>query len=301
MFVRKRRALSQLNPFAHPTGDPFAPLIGLRWLNAEGDNGGGGTEEKKGDEKPKEDLIPRTEADRAFKARDEAKRQAKLLATKLGIDPDEIKLVPTGDKNNPFELEAPGLDEIAKTLEESRKQKRSATKWEDRERELQDAHQEATRKLNDRHNAKVESLEAWIKEHAVIQPLRQAAAEAKVIDPFSGDPERAGRYDDVIELLAPRVRVETEYDEDTGTLKAVNVKPLSEDKKMVMVDAKTSKPVTHRQLMEDFLKTRQHMRQSQYRNGPGAGGYGNGSGQSSVASNGNGQQQRSAVDALLGL
>jgi hypothetical protein len=220
-----------------------------------------------------DEMIPRSEAKKAFKDRDKAKAGIKLFADVLGIDADDVEIVETGDKEKPYELKVPGLDDLKTTLAESRKTKKAGSK------ELEEQYQEKARKLTKKHADKVGAYEVFLTQLAAVDPIRAAAVKANAIP---------DAIDDIVKLLAARVRVETEIDDDTNKL-SVKVTPLDEDG-TVMLDGTTQKPASIDALVKSYLDKRPHFRKASAHNGPGAGGQGNGSGQGNGAStNGNGR------------
>lgn len=246
-----------------------------------GTAGGGGTPPPKKDP-PADDTIPRSEATKAFKDRDKAKAGIKLFAKTLGIDPDDVEIEPTDDKENPYKLVAPGLDDIATIVADAKKNKRGTVKWEDRETELNTAHQKKLQKAVGEKQTEVESRDNWIKGAAVVDPIRAACVAEKAIDD-----DGTGNFDDIVALLTPRVRVDTKTDEETKQLKVI-VTPIGEDG-LPMTD-KDGKPVAVRQLVADFLTKRPKYRQSGFRPGPGAGGYGNDRNKTTAVTNGGGAE-----------
>lgn len=269
---------------------PFAPRLGGLEIcafeaanNGSGDAGGGGA--GGGGE-----MIPKSEADKAFKARDKAKAQAMatvgLFAQAMGIDPDEVRIEETGDKDNPYKLVGPNLEELSATLAEARKTKAGKGKWEDREKELVETHGRKVATLTKNHQRELSARDAWIEQQAVIDPIRSACVAEKAID------DDEGQFSDIVALLRPRVRVERSVDEESGNLN-LKITVLGDDGKP-MLDGKGN-AATVRQLVADLLSKRPKYRQAQYRSGPGAGGNGSGSGQrESAENNGNGRPRNSA-------
>jgi hypothetical protein len=262
---------------------------------------------------PNPDLIPKSEAAKAFKARDAAKAQAaraeavnRALAGKLGIDLDELEIADTGDEKNPVDIKGQPLDELTSTLSAARQQKlegqKKAGKWEDRENELNAKHQKAIQKLSTESENRLKdldakatkraaALESWIKETSVIGPIRQACAAEGAID-SDGD----GSYRDIVKLIQDRVKAETKIDEESGKA-TVEVTPLAEDG-TPMLDAKGN-PASVQKMVGDFLDKRKHFRKSNYLPGPGAGSNGNGHG--GRAALGQAEQGARAARILFGL
>jgi hypothetical protein len=239
--------------------------------SAAGDKGAGANDA--GRNAGNDDMVPRSEAKKAFKDRDKAKAGVKLFATVLGIDPDDVEITETGDKDNPFELNVPGLDDIKTLVAESKKGKKTAAK------DLEQQYQEKAGKLTKKHNEKVGAYESYIKQIAAVDPIRNAAVKANAL------PEA---IDDIVSLLSSRVRVETEIEDETNKL-TVKVTPMEEDG-TVLLDSSTQKTASIDALVKSYLDKRPHFRKASAHNGPGAGGQGNGSGQGNGASNnGNGQ------------
>jgi hypothetical protein len=234
------------------------------------------------------DLIPRTEAQKAFKERDNAKADAKrsnaiiaALATKFGIDPSEMEIVP--GENGAFDVKGESITRVTDTLTAAERTKvenqKKLGKWEDREKELNDAWtkklQKATADAETKSGTAVaaatkraKALEGLIGEDSVVNEIRSAALAEGAFDP-KGD----GRFDDLTKLIGNRVKLELEIDEETGrATKKVTV--LSDDGTTPMLDEK-GQPAGVRKLMAAFLADRPHMKASKTVRGPGAGGYGN--------------------------
>lgn len=264
------------------------PSLGIAFENGDGAGGGGGGNGGSGNGGGSNGGAgagsgggnsggggSNAEVQRIARERDRIKTQANLLAQTLGIDPADIQLVETGDGENPWRIEAPGLADIAEVV----KSKRKPPKWEDRERELNTAHQRRVREMSESHTGEVSSRDEFIRELAVIAQVRSACAAEKAVDPDS-----SGDYGDLVSLIAPRIRTTIERNKETGKL-AVVISPTNDDG-TPMLDAKGN-AVTVRQFVAAFLQKRPHFKQASFRSGPGAGGAGAGGGQAKPGSGSN--------------
>jgi hypothetical protein len=260
---------------------PFSLLFsrGMHFNTPDGGEGagagaaaGGGGEKK--DPPPNPDLIPRAEAQQAFTARDRAKAEknaaVQLFAETLGIDPALVKIEDTGDKDKPFKLSAPGIEEIAGVVKEHRSKGGNATKWADRETELNTAHQRRIQETTELANKRVGARERYLEQLAKVEPIRGACAAEGALD------DDGGKYEDLVALLAPRVRIEHKEDVDDQS-KDITYVPkitvLNEDG-TIMTDKTKGTPATVRDLVRDFLTKRPKFKKAGIRSGPGAGGYG---------------------------
>ena len=259
------------------------PWSGFTLSPDAGDGGGGaaGAGQQAGGQQAPPDVIPRAEAQAAFKARDQAKAEARLLATELGIDPSGIKLVPTGDAQNPFKLEVEGLSDIKAAIENARTQKlnqqRATGKWDEREKELTAAHQRQLQAQAAAAGKTVAAYQAWLEGQAVEGELRATLIAEGAID-TAGD----GTYADLIALTRNRLKVEQEVDQETGKL-TVKIKALDANGQP-MLDPQTGQPLGVKAAVTDFLAKRPALKKAGVRPGPGAGGYG-------MRSSGGGDQQ----------
>jgi hypothetical protein len=248
---------------------------------------------------PAEETLSREEAQRIFKSRDKARAGVALFADLLGIDPTDVEIVDTGDKDRPFELKAPGLDEMRTLIGETRQAKRdgqkTSGKWEERETELNTAHTKKLQKVQQKHDARIAARDAWIRDAAVDSQLRAAATRAKVL------PEA---IDDAVKLARERVKFESIDDEsddaDASPKLKIRVTMLAADG-TPLLNAK-QEPADVDQLMAEMLKGKPYLVQAQFRSGPGAGGQGDGSGRQVVTTNnGNGTAVKSPGRAFLGV
>ena len=222
---------------------------------------------------PNPDLIPRAEAQAAFRSRDEAKAGLRLIATAMGIDPATIKVVANpDDAANPFKLEAPELEALKPVIEQHRQNQQSVRRrgmtLDSLEQQLNTAHQADVQARVAAFNAERDELTGLLRDQLSTPMLRAAfAAEGAV------DETKDGNYEDLIALTKGRVKVDILRDDTTGGRPQVKVTPLKEDG-TPLLDS-NGKPATVRQLAAEFLNQRPHMRNSGFRRGPGAGGHGN--------------------------
>lgn len=236
--------------------------------DGEDDDGHDDGQRKKGDRQ--RDMISRDEAQKAFRERDRHKHALKSLAKKLGVDPDDMRIVETGNKDDPYHVDFEGLDETFNLLDGARKKsdddRRKNGKWDDRERELTADHDKRTKKLKDGYERRIQGLEAYVGELAVAGPLRTALAAEGAIDD-DGD----GSFSDLVTLLSPRLKREIKHDEETGRVK-VSVEPVDSDGEVLR--DKNDSPVSIRSFVREFLDKRPKFRSAKFRSGPGAGGHG---------------------------
>lgn len=252
-----------------------------------GESGGGDDGATKPPKKAPPDTVPRSEAQKAFKARDRAKAGIAQFAQTFGIEPDEVQIEDTGDADNPFKLTFPGMEELKTQLADVRKAKkdgaRKAGAWEERETELNAAHQRKVKGLTDKADRRIAARDSWIRERAVESVLRDAATRAKVL------PEGIA---DAVKLASDRVKFESADDEESDDPHIkVNVSMLDADGTPMLVKGE---PATVDQLMAEVLKARPYLVQAQYRNGPGAGDNTRRTGQPASTNNGNHQDVRPA-------
>lgn len=273
----------------HARGFCFSPDADAGGGGDAGGAGSGGAAAKT----PAEEMIPKAEAQAAFKSRDKAKAGVALFAQTFGIDPSDVEIKETGDKEKPYELHAPGLEEIKTAVTESRRlaaeKKKTSGKWEERETELNAAHQKQVQKLTTKYTSDIAARDVEIRGAAVDVPIRQAAIEEKAV---------TESLDDIVALIAGRVRVEIGTDEETGKLRK-KITPLAEDG-TPLLNAK-GEPADVRQLVKEFLAKRPHFVQANFRSGPGAGGYGKTPAKGVTTNNVNGAAGVSAGRAFLGL
>jgi hypothetical protein len=220
--------------------------------------------------------LSRDESKKLIRQRDRMKTEKGLIAKALGLDPADIKIVANDgdDKDeNPWKLEAPGIADIAEAVDAHRRKRTVSKTWEDRERELTTNQQRQLERQTESSNKRIEARDRLIQTLAIKQPLIAACVAEGAIDS-----ENDGEFSDVLQLVTKRLRYEiVEEDEDEETHEvAVTAKliPMNDDG-TPMVDTKTGRPSTIRQLVADFLSKRPHFKRSGFMPGPGAGGYGN--------------------------
>lgn len=250
----------------------------------EGGGAGGGGEGDKDKDKNKPEMISKAEADRAFKSRDQAKAGLRLLAATVGIDPDDIRVVPNpDDKENPYKLECDGIEDLGKLVADARKAKKAKkgkkggegeeedgadddAGWAERERELTGSHKEQLTKVKTKAKTREDALFAFIDDRVVTAELRAACAAEGAID------DDGGKYEDLVELIRKRVKVDRAFDDESGQF-THKVTALKSDGSPLLDG--NGGPATPRQLVKAFLDEKPKFRQANFRSGPGAGGYGN--------------------------
>jgi hypothetical protein len=244
-----------------------------------GAGGGGGTPPA---------TVPRTELNTVIGQRDKIKATQRAaiadFAAALGIDPEDVKIVETGDKAKPYKLEAPGLAEAATALKEARS--KSGVKWEQKEAELNDRHQRKVQQLTETGNRRENGLKSFINRQDSVVPIQLAAAAEGAID---------AEDNTLVTLLQPRIKTTIEIDDETGETKVTTV-PLQEDGEP-MLD-KQGNPATIRQLVAEYLNKKPHLRKATFRSGSGAGGNGGQGGGPAPAAGGAGKK---AAQAMFGV
>jgi hypothetical protein len=227
---------------------------------------------------------------RMIKARDTAKKEKLAIITALGLDPDDIEIVETGDSENPYQVK--GLESVQELLNAGRTGKDKKKAGDDRERELQTAYQRKLETKTQEYNRREAGLRSMVNSFAITAPLREAAAAENAMD--VDGPEK-GQYSDIVTALQGRLSAEIVFDEDTGK-PSLKVVAKAEDG-TVLLD-KDNKPATVRQLVKEYLDKRPHMRRSTFRPGPGVGGTGGANGSTHKPGNAGGPS--AAVKALFG-
>jgi hypothetical protein len=158
------------------------------------------------------------------------KAAVRLLAQQIGLDPDKIKAVPTGDPSNPYRLE--GISDLLPSAED--------IEWDTKEKELTsklDAEAAAAKAAKDK---EIAARGKWVETNALTSELRQAFSKANAVD-TTGDKSFA----DLIELTRDRVKVTHAVDPVTGKL-------------AVQTDAVNAagKPCTVPEMVAEWLSTR---------------------------------------------
>jgi hypothetical protein len=284
MFGRKRGIYSMIGAAAEAAAATlFAPFDWTasgpggygRYAKDENDTtgGGGGNDTVTGggggdDDPPPVPTVPKSEADKAFRARDEAKKSFKAMIALLGYDPQHTKLTETGDPDNPYKVEVDGED-VTEELKGKRKGKKDNSAD-----ELTKAEQKYKNRLaaaNEAATKRESGLIRIIDQLAVLSPLRAALQANDAVD--SGGP--AGEYTDVVELARKSLRTTVNRDDD-GQIAlddegnaAVTVTPMNPDG-TPMVDA-AGKAVSINEFVKKFLEKRPVFKKNRRPGGPGAG------------------------------
>lgn len=203
---------------------------------------------------------------KALKERKKAKALANTLLRALGIDPETVKQVPTGDPANPYRLEGvPNLDTVltvaraavggtggngggrgkaAQTVEVATLNAQVATL-----------------------KKQIAALVKFITRTAVVEPIRAACVKYHAID------DDGGQFEDIVTALASHFRPNVELDlEDAEAEPDVSVLCVQRDGQTPFINPATNQPHTPDSLVLDFLTRRPKYRQAQFRAGPGAGG-----------------------------
>lgn len=254
------------------------PAYGLYGAEGGGDTaaGGGGADTLQGNENdpPPVPTVPKSEADRAFQARDAAKKSLKGAVSLLGYDPAHTKFFETGDAENPWRVEVDGED-----VTEEFKGKKKANKQQGADALAAAEKTYKTRLTNQaaEYTKRETALIRLIDQMAVLTPLRAAFAANDGVD--SGG--AAGEYTDLVEISRKSLRTEIARD-DEGNISldedgnaTVTVTPLNADG-TPMIDTATGKPVPINEFGKRFLDKRPTFKRNRRPGGAGAGGNGHG-------------------------
>jgi hypothetical protein len=290
MFKRKRKNLLRgfsfgffdLAAFALCTVDPNAPTIPA----GDGDDtltGGGGG------------IPPRTysagEVAAITKERTKYRKQMKSLAKSLGIDPESLEFVETNDPENPYEVQGEAFEELREAAEKMRSAPGdTGAKKRDLEEKKRRIQLPIIRE-RDAARAERDALKKWVQSNAVGAPIRLACRESNAID------DDGGKFQDIVNLLSPRMPVNVSWDEDDRTATVSipvldeNGDPLANATGDPMRDAKI--------LVDDLLKRKPKYKQANFRPGPGAGGA-NGHGEGAISGEARTKRIADAVNAFTG-
>lgn len=198
--------------------------------------------------------------------RKKARQAFRHLLRGLGVDPDSVKVVNTGDPANPIRIE--GVGDLDARLSVARaatgaaggvagKPGKGATS-------VELAQSKATTEALRRQNA---ALVTFIKRTTLVEPIRAACAKYHAID------DDGGKYEDIVNQIAPSGRVDVDFDiEDAAAQPEVRVYFVGRDGSTPLINAATSEPATADSLVLEFLTKRPKYRQANFRSGPGAGG-----------------------------
>lgn len=256
---------------------------------AGGGSGGGGI---KKEEKPA-DTVSRATLDEAIRERDKAKQVNRTLMDALGL---ETEWIDDEEKPGRRKPNIKGLDRI-KTLmqkqsdDEEETQKKKGD-WDSKKRQLTDQHNQQLTAVKTTHKRQIDARDGFIKRLAVVEPIRQACVAEHAVD------DDSGKFEDIVALLSPRIKVEIDEDDETGDI-AVKVQPIGDDGK-VMTNKKTGEPLTIQEVVAEFLTKRPKFRQSRFARGAGTGNW-NGNGSNGRAVGGNGNHAEEAADELFGV
>lgn len=262
-------------------GETVAGGGGADTLAGGGGGGGAGTPE----------MVPKDEANRAFKARDAFKAQVRGLVRLAGWSEDEakhVKVVATEDADNPFRLELDGEDITAEFKARAKRKKAragaagaaggTADDDDDDPASVDRRIQQRVASVREAATVRENALLKIVEELAVITPLRQAFAAEGAVD-SGGEP---GEYADQVALARQSLRVEVQRDSDgliavdeTTARAKYTVTPLNPDATPML---NNGQPVGVRDFVKKFLEKRPAMKASGRPGGPGAGGVGGGPG-----------------------
>lgn len=272
------RAL-RLKPF-DPTGFNSVGFSGFGNYAKDGEDttaGGGGGDTVTGDDgddgggDPPPAMVPKTEAERAFRARDEAKRQHKAFMAMLGLDPKHTKLEPTDDPDCPYRVITDGEDVTDEIT--GKKKSRRSNNVPDEVRAVEQRYNRRMAEVTAENKKRENALITVIDELSALTPLRSSFAASGAID-SGGKP---GEYTDVIELARKWVRTEIERDDegeivlDSAGRPKITVTPLNADG-TPMVDKASGQPVSLDEFAKRFLEKRPAFKKNSRPGGAGAGG-----------------------------
>lgn len=224
----------------------------------EGDTGGDGTQG--GSEKP----LAYRDAQKLIRQRDNAKLVNRAITETLGLEVEWVEDDETGTRKPNIK----GLDKI-KALLEGGEGDPKPTGNKGRIEQIEQQHAVKVERMKSRHQTEIAGMMDIITEVAVVEPLRAALAAEGAYDDAEGDD--AGKFNDLVTLLRPRLKVAVDRDDDDPkpTLSIAVV-----DEQGKLVTNKAGDPVTIRQYVRDFLNRKPHFRSANFRRGPGAGGSG---------------------------
>lgn len=220
------------------------------------------------------DVVSRVELTKATAARDAAKKSFRAMASLMGFEPGQTKILGAGTDEDPYRLEVDGEDKTEEIRLKLVGQAPSKKNKADAEAEFQ----RRLKKQTDAAALSVGGLSKAVEELAMLAPLRAAFASVNAVDSGGG----AGEYADLVTLARPFIRVEIVRDDDgqlelddSGKAK-IRVTPLDEAGKPLLDAAQN--PVTLAKFAEAFVAKRKNFQGAKRQSGPGAGGYGGGNG-----------------------
>jgi hypothetical protein len=219
--------------------------------------------------------IDPTKFHSAVKRRQKASFLAKAIAHKAGISLDDVQVIETGDKANPFKII--GLEDDA------------------------ESNSVAGKPNKPRSNPQVERLKRersalidWIRTNVVASRIRTACAKHGAVD------DDGGMYEDIVNLILPKFVCNVDFEEGAAQPEVITY----------AVDA-VGEPIegaTEESLVAELLKRKPKFRKPDFRPGTGAGGSSiggnnprkNGTPGSVVSSNQNGNSKVPAHVATAG-
>lgn len=201
------------------------------------------------------ETLPRSEAVKAFAARDKARAEAKktqamlnALAGRLGIDPAELKAV---ESANGLEVTGDALEDVAKLVSDARGQQPAA------EREQQIRAAEAKK-----YGTKLSKYEAYIEKQAVENNLRNALLSA------GATPDGIKQ---AVQLMRTTVKKEIVFDDETGDMKVV-LTGHDEQTGEPLLNGSGDAPADLTHVAERWLRANPIFAKAKFQRGPGAGG-----------------------------
>lgn len=200
---------------------------------------------------------------KALKERKKAKALANTLLRGMGIDPEQVKTVSTGDPANPLRIEGvPDLDQrltLARAVG-------SAGGGAGRGKGAQSVEVATLTAQVNGARKQIAALIKFINRTATVDPIRAACVKYHAID------DDGGQFEDIVNALAPFFRPNVEIDpEDAEAEPEVSVLCVQRDG-TPYINPATNQPHTPDTLVQAYLTRKPHMRQANFRGGPGAGG-----------------------------
>lgn len=208
----------------------------------------------------------------ARRARDRAKGAYRAILSRLGIDPTDVKIVETGDANNPFEVE--GIDDdVADQIRELLGNREDDDDEKNNGKKKGDADEQKKKRIVRPYEKKIEKLQKtvnaltqWVEENAIVAPIRDAARKHGAVD------DDGGKFNDIVRLLKPQLKPTVVFnDDDEDHPVSVVIKAFDEFGDELIDDAGNHR--TADWLVSDLLNRRPKFKQSNFVPGPGAGGH----------------------------
>lgn len=199
------------------------------------------------------------------KQRDKAKGAYRATLRALGIDPDEVEIVETGDPNDPYRIN--GLEDVAEIVRASRD---TAGAGDDDGGRPKDQKEIARRKrLTAPLEKRIKGLERektalikFIRDNFVRTEIRSAARELHAVD------DDGGAFADIVDLTEKRFKIDVEIDDDSHEARAMitTLDDLGEPATDDLGNALSPKAI-----VADLLKRKPKFRESNFVPGSGAG------------------------------